>query len=208
MKHLAALLVLVVAAGCQYAPAGYEENLPTLEDGTVDFERVVYGNVDIEYLNRSSGNVLCSVDASVVGWRGQDILDSDCPDCSEVFTLYQRIDYDDTSCPSNQDEDDAPVTDIPQTVVIGITEVANIEEENPNLWEWAVDNEALAIARVSWRPFSDANWTSHFGLFEQDEPTDDEDIVREYRAANRYRWILPRDQSFAVSWSMDLEFSE
>lgn len=163
--RLASLLSLLVVAACTYEPLQLESSRPSVADGALSREFVVFGTAELRYIIfvNDSAQSVCTIEADLEGYV-PDEIPAGCRSCSEVYSLV--LAETDSDCEWSS----------ASVVSVGFDDLESFPSADyPNWWQAMEENDAVAFGRTDWHPGGSANWEPRMSVYE-DEEGDWEDL--------------------------------
>jgi len=199
-RSLLALVVLALAAGCQYEPLDKDLNQPTLGDAVLSRDIVVTGSSYLLYYvndNGNFGNFLCTIEQEVEGWASDELNDETCVGCGPTYTLGLK------TVDSDCDHGAGATADVAFTPLDFFDRA-----DDDSFWNWLDENGAVEFMNTTWYPRGPTGWEARMGVFDGDwasEPDQDggsRTCDGEYCAESRY-WYGTED--WYGKWWLDLD---
>ncbi len=166
-RSLLLIVVMALAAGCQYEPLDNQANKPRLANAVLSRDIIVTGTAYLLYLQNNDGNLgsfLCTAEQNIEGWASDELNDESCIGCGRTFTLGMSTV--ETTC----DFGTGAAADIAFTPLDFLDRTTN-----ESLGNWLDENEAVEYLNTTWEPRGSSEWKPRMGVFEDDWATDPSD---------------------------------
>lgn len=165
MRGVIVSLLLLAVTGCQYGPLEHRENQPQIADAFIERDFIVSGTSFITYRENADGNIgdfICTVEQDVAGWAADELNDSTCIGCDDVYTIGLTT-VGDGDCELGG----AASADIGFTPL----EFFDQASEDGSFAGWLADNDADEYLNSTWYPRGPTGWEPRMGVFRGESPT-------------------------------------